>query len=213
MLDERSQVRVLIIGHTVLPATKYDANPFESQCSHGRMVGIALTALLLVVNSCPFRLDDGMTCPFMKALPQKLRAGPTEMYPLPFPAAFCHRGDSAEGLDLVGTAITVPLRAERCQQSRRHYRACSGQRIKDEKIWMRCRRLLDLPVQILNAPDEDTDELNDHFYDRTFGFNYCPILNGREGSTDRFDSALDPFAIPTPVLAKESAQACRRSLL
>jgi hypothetical protein len=213
MLEERSQVRVLIVGNSVLPATKYDADPFESQCSHGRMVGVALTALLLVVNSCPFRLDDGMTRPFMKALPQKLGAGPTEMYPLPFPAAFCHRGDSAEGLDLACTAVTLPLRAKRCQQTRRHYSTCSGQRIKDEKIWMRCRRLLDLPIQILNALDEDTDELNDHFHGRAFGLNHCPILNGREGSTDRFDSALDPFSIPTPVLAKESAQARRRSLL
>ena len=50
--------RVLIVGNSVLPATKYDADPFESQCSHGRMVGVALTALLLVVNSCPFRLDN-----------------------------------------------------------------------------------------------------------------------------------------------------------
>src|SRR6516225_4961698 len=100
MFDKRGQIRLLIVGNSVLPATKYDADPFKGQCPHGCMMGIAFTTLLLVVNSCPFRLDDGMTRPFMKALPQKLWAGPTEMYPLLFPAAFCHRGDPAERLDL-----------------------------------------------------------------------------------------------------------------
>ena len=68
-LNERSQVRVFIVSNSVLPATKYDADPFESQGSHGLMVGIALTTLLLVVRSCPLRLSDRMTRPFVKALP------------------------------------------------------------------------------------------------------------------------------------------------
>src|ERR1700688_1160571 len=135
------------------------------------------------------------------------------MYPLPLPTAFCHRGDPTEGLDLACAAVTLPLRTKRGQQTRRHHWTCSRQRTKDEKIWMRCRRLLDLPIQILNALDEDTDELNDHFHGRALGLNHRPILNGRNGSADRFHSLLDPFSIPTPVLAKESAQARRRSLL
>src|SRR6516165_11026729 len=68
-LNERGQVRVFIVSNSVLPATKYDADPFESQGSHGLMVGIALTTLLLVVRSRPLRLCDRMTRPFVKALP------------------------------------------------------------------------------------------------------------------------------------------------
>jgi hypothetical protein len=68
-LNERGQVRVFIVRNSVLPATKYDADPFESQGSHGLMVGIALATLLLVVRSCPLRLGDRMTRPFVKALP------------------------------------------------------------------------------------------------------------------------------------------------
>jgi len=68
-LNERGQVRVFIVSNSVLPATKYDADPFESQGSHGLMVGIALTTLLLVVRSRPLRLGDRMTRPFVKALP------------------------------------------------------------------------------------------------------------------------------------------------
>ena len=135
------------------------------------------------------------------------------MYPLPFPTGFCQWGNSAEGLNFVRTPITFPLRAKCCQQARSHHRARTRQRIKDEKIRMRCRRLLDLPVQILNAFPEDTHDSNDHSYSRTFGFNHRPIANGRNALANCFHSVLDLFSIPTPVLAEESAQARRRSLL
>jgi hypothetical protein len=78
---------------------------------------------------------------------------------------------------------------------------------------MRCRRLLDLPVQILNAFPQDTHDSNDHSHGRTFGFNHRPIVNGRNALANCFHSVLDLFSIPTPVLAKESPQARRRSLL
>ena len=68
-LEERGQVRVFIVSNSVLPATKYDADPFESPGSHGLMVGMALTMLLLVVHARPLRLGDRMTRPFVKALP------------------------------------------------------------------------------------------------------------------------------------------------
>ena len=68
-LNERAQVPVFIVSNSVLPATKYDADPFESQGTHSLMVGIASATLLLVVGSRPARLGDRMTCPFVKALP------------------------------------------------------------------------------------------------------------------------------------------------
>ena len=68
-LNERGQVPVFIVSNSVLPATKYYADPFESQGTHRLMVGIALATLLLVVRSRPLRLSDRMTRPFMKALP------------------------------------------------------------------------------------------------------------------------------------------------
>jgi hypothetical protein len=61
------QSRIFIVSTSVLPTTKYNADPFESQGPHGLMVGIAFTALLLVVRSRPLRLGDRMTRPFMKA--------------------------------------------------------------------------------------------------------------------------------------------------
>jgi hypothetical protein len=55
--------------------------------------------------------------------------------------------------------VTLPLRAKRRQQARRQHRPRSRQRLKDKTIRMRCRRLLDLAVQIRNSPDQTSDQL------------------------------------------------------
>ena len=62
-LEERGQVRVFIVSNSVLPATKYDADPFESQGSHGLMVGITLATLLLVVRARPLITVEATSTP------------------------------------------------------------------------------------------------------------------------------------------------------
>ena len=57
-LNERGQVSIFIVSNSVLPTTKYNADPFESQGPHGLMVGVTFTTLLLVVRSRPLRLGD-----------------------------------------------------------------------------------------------------------------------------------------------------------
>src|SRR5882762_3661062 len=143
---ERGQIFLLIIGNPVFPAAKCYANPFEGQGSHRRMVVPALVALLLVVGSCPHRVRDGVTRPFVKTLPQKLGAGPAEMHPFLFSALLGHGRNPRVCLHFVCAAITLSLRAKCRQQARRHHRTGSRQRLKDKKIRMRCRRLLDLLV-------------------------------------------------------------------
>src|SRR6202022_775605 len=133
-------------SNPVFPTTKYYANPFESQRSHRRMVVLALAALLLVVAPCPLRVRDGVTCPFMKTLSQKLRVGPAKMDPFLFPAPLRHRRNPRIRLHFPCLTITLSLRAKRRQQARRHHRTRSRERLKDEKIGMRCRRPLDLLV-------------------------------------------------------------------
>ena len=62
-LNERGQVPVFIISNSVLPATKYDADPFESQSSHRLMVGITLATLLLVVRARPLITVEATSTP------------------------------------------------------------------------------------------------------------------------------------------------------
>ena len=61
---------------------------------------------------------------------------------------------------LPGVAVAIPLRAKRA--NKRGASACirSPERLKHEKIRMRRRRLLDLSVEIRNAPDQTSDQLS-----------------------------------------------------
>src|SRR6516225_10524091 len=96
-------------------------------------MSFASAALLLVIASCPHRLRDGVTRPFVKTLAQKLGTSPAKMHPLLFPALLHHRRNPRVRLHFPGTAIALPLRAKRRQQARRHHRTRSWERIEDEK--------------------------------------------------------------------------------
>jgi len=111
-LSECCQIFAFVIGDPIFPATEYDANPFESQGPHHCVVVLALIALLLVIRPGPGRLRNRVTGPFVKALPQKLRTCPAEMHPFPFPAPLRHRRDPTVGLQFVGAAVTISLRAK-----------------------------------------------------------------------------------------------------
>ena len=67
---ERGQIFALVINHPIFPATENNANPFEGQPSHRRVVPLAPLPLLLIVAARPLRVGNGMTGPLVKALPQ-----------------------------------------------------------------------------------------------------------------------------------------------
>jgi hypothetical protein len=108
-LNECGQIFGFVIGNAIFPTTEQDAQAFESQCFHRCVVIAVPISLLLVVGSSPPGLRNRVTGPFVKTLPQKLRTGPAEMYPFPFPTLLPHRCDPAVSLHFVGTAITIPL--------------------------------------------------------------------------------------------------------
>src|SRR5262249_53837492 len=190
-----------------------DANPFKGQPSHGRVVPLAPLPLLSIVTSRPLRVGNRMTGPFVKTLPHKLRTSPAKMYPLLFPASFHHRRDPTIGLYFLSAGVTFPLRPERCQQASCQHRSRSGERFKDEKVRMRCRRLLDLAVQIRNPPNQTSDYLRIHLHHRAFRLNHRSIPNRWNRLSDSDQTSLDQFWIATALLAEEPTQPFRRNLL
>jgi hypothetical protein len=74
---------------------------------------------------------------------------------------------------------------------------------------MRRRRLLDLLVESHNAFEQASHHPHGHFHHRTLGFDHRSIPNGGNGLTNRLDASLDPFLIPTVMLAEEPPQLCR----
>src|SRR6266516_4654820 len=86
MTGQSFTVEVFAIRLAVLPATKQNANPLESQSPHDRISRLALGALLLVIGPGPGRGADGMCRPLMKRLANKLRTRPAPMHPTLLPA-------------------------------------------------------------------------------------------------------------------------------
>src|SRR5215813_321600 len=204
-LSECRQVFAFVIGDPIFPATEYDANPFESQRTYRRVVVAAPISLLLVVGPSPHRLRNRVTRPFVKALSQKLRTGPAEMHPLPFPAPLRHRRDPTVGLQFGGAAVTISWRAKGSQQPRCHPRARSRQRVKNEIIRMLGGRFFNLPVQLRNALEQTADELHDHFHHHALGFDHRSVSLRRNRVADRQDATLPQSAMAV-VLAEELSQ-------
>src|SRR5689334_3727293 len=115
------------------------------------MMRLATGTLLLIIGACPGRVGDGTAGPLVKGLPQKLGTGKANMDPFLFPTAFLDWCDSCRRLQLAGIIPAIALGAKSSQEPWCQGRPGSRQAIKNEKIGMRSRRLLDLPVQGLNG--------------------------------------------------------------
>ena len=62
-------VQILIVRHAVLPTAEENPHPFESQAAHRGVMTVAALPLLLIEGACPGRKGNGVSGPFMKALP------------------------------------------------------------------------------------------------------------------------------------------------
>src|SRR6516165_189252 len=120
--------------------------------------------LELVVAARPLRLGNRTGGKLVKALPYELRTSKTEMNPTAFPAAFRHGRDPRQDLHLGGVSKALALRTEGRQQPWHHHRSCSGQRIKDEKIWMRFGRLLNLLMEAFDTLMKNLNQLHQHLH-------------------------------------------------
>src|SRR5262249_5446552 len=78
---------------------------------------------------------------------------------------------------------------------------------------MRCRRLLDLAVQIRNPPNQTSDYLRTHLHHCALRLNHRPIPNRWYRLPNSDQTSLDQFGIATALLVEERTQPLRRNLL
>src|SRR5262245_56960704 len=90
---ERLEIHRLIIRGAVLPTPIEDADPFERQGPHRRLMGFALVTLLLVIELGPEGMPDRFRRPLHKRLAQELWTLEAPVYPRLLPAAFGDRGN------------------------------------------------------------------------------------------------------------------------
>src|SRR5713101_9982625 len=109
---ERLERGGLIVRRAILPTARENADPCEGQGAHGRLVCLALVALLLVIDLCPEGMPDRFRGPFHERLAEERRTLPTPVHPGFLATAFRDRCDARIFLAFLGGGEAFPLFAE-----------------------------------------------------------------------------------------------------
>ena len=115
---ERLEIHGFIIRRTVLPTPIEDADPFKCQGAHGRLMRLALVALLLIVDLGPEGMPGGCSSPLYKRLSQELRTLEAPVDPGLLAAAFCHWRNPSIFLEFLGRRVAFPLFAKGHEEAR-----------------------------------------------------------------------------------------------
>ncbi len=99
---ERLEIDGFIVWDALLPTPIEDADPFECQGAHSRLMCLAFIALLLIIDPCPEGMPYGFRSPLYKRLSQKLWALGTPVDPGLLAAAFRDRRNARIFLEFVG---------------------------------------------------------------------------------------------------------------
>ena len=178
-LTKALEVAGIVVEDAVLPASKRDSNPLEGERPYSSVVAYAALALLLIVSTSPVTETDGVSSPFLEGLPKEFRTSPAVVNPGGLSAAHQNGSNPTELLYLGRRSISVPLRAKGSKQARSQYRTSSGERIKDCKIGMCRRRLLNLAVERGDAFSEGGDQWHQNAHHGDRGLDYCRIPDCR----------------------------------
>ena len=95
-----------------MPTALEDADRFEGQGAHRRLVRFPLVALLLVIDLCPKGMPDGFCGPFHERLSEERRTLPTPVHPGFLATAFRDRCDARLFLEFLGGGEAFSLCAE-----------------------------------------------------------------------------------------------------
>src|SRR5215475_10446441 len=109
MAVERLEIHGFIVWCALLPTPREDAAPCEGHGAHGRLMRLALGALLLVVDLGPEGMPGGCRRPLDKRLAQELGTLEAPVDPGLLAAAFCHWRNTRLFLERVGGGQAFPL--------------------------------------------------------------------------------------------------------
>ena len=115
---ERLEIDGFIVRRTLLPTPIEDADPFEGQGAHGRLVRLALVALLLVIDLRPEGMPRGFRRPLHERLAQERRTLEAPVDPGFLATAFRDRRDTRIFLEFLGRGVAFPLFAKGHEEAR-----------------------------------------------------------------------------------------------
>src|SRR5262249_5038032 len=133
---QRLEIDGLIVRCALLPASIEDADPFERQCPDGGLMGLALVALLLVVDLRPEGMPDRLRRPCDERLPEELGTLEAPVPPGFLAAAFGHRRDPGIFLQFCRGSIPCALFAKGDQEGGSENGTRPGERLEEGKVGM-----------------------------------------------------------------------------
>jgi len=184
-----------IVQRALLPAPREDAHPCERQCPYGRLMGLALIALLLVGNLRPERMPDRLRSPFNERLPEALGTLEAPVYPGLLAAAFRHRRDPRIFLEFLGRGIAFPLVAKGDQEAGSEAGTYPRECLEEREVGMALRILRDGSVEVGNSLQGDAELCDESLDQESIGRDNPVIGGGRDGRFDGLDTLGDDIGI------------------
>src|SRR5215468_6273077 len=133
---KRLEIDGLIVRRAVLPAPIQDADPFERKGPYGGLMGLALVALLLVVDLRPEGMPDRLRRPCDERLPEELGTLEAPVHPGLLAAAFGHWRDPGIFLQFCSGSIPCALFAKGDQEAGSESGTRPGERLEEGKVGM-----------------------------------------------------------------------------
>ena len=133
---ERLEIHGFIIRCAFLPTPREDADPFECQGSHGRLVRLAVVTLLLIIDLCPEGMPRGLRRPLHERVAQERRTLEAPVHPGLLATAFRDRRDARVFLELFGRGEAFPLFAEGDEEAGSKHGSGPWQGIKQREVGM-----------------------------------------------------------------------------
>jgi hypothetical protein len=154
---ERLEIDGFILWGALLPTPLEDADPFEGQGSHGRLVCLAFSALRLLIDLCPEGMPGGFRSPLDKRLSQELWTLEAPVDPGLLAAAFRDRRDARIFLECVGGGQAFPWFAEGDEEAGSTNGPSTWHGVKHREVGMVLRALCDGIVEVGNGLQGDPE--------------------------------------------------------
>ena len=188
---ERLEIEGFIVWGALLPAPREDADPFEGQGAHGRLVRLAFVALLLVIDLRPEGMPGGFRRPLDERLAQERRALEAPVHPGFLATAFRDRGDTCIFLEFRGRGIAFPLFAKGDEEAGGKDGPGSWQGVKQWEIRMRLGALRNGVVEVCDGlqghaelADKGLDEERSGSNDTLIDGQGCGAFEGLDAGGD-----------------------------
>ena len=180
-----------IVWGALLPTPIEDADPCEGQGAHGRLVGLAFIALLLIIDLGP----EGMPCRFRRPLHERLaqerRTPEAPVYPGLLATACRDRGNARVFLECLGGGDAFPLFAAGDEEAGSKNGSGPWQSVKQREVRMVLSVLGNSAIEVGHRLQGDAELGDEGWHEENVGGDDTVIGGERHGPLDGLETGVD----------------------